>query len=206
MVEQQIRPWEVLERRVLDACGQVPREHFAPSAQRSLAYADMALPLPCGQHMLSPKLAARMAAALGDVHGQSVLQVGVGSGYVTALLAALGAQVTGVEIFEELTQFAARNLQEAGCDSGVTLHTGAAQAGWPGDYDAILLCGSLPDAGVWPEQITEGTVLVGIFGQAPAMHVIRYHRAEEGELTRESLFETVVDRFLEVPEPEEFIF
>lgn len=206
MVEQQIRPWEVLERRILDVCGEVPRECFVDPDQRTLAYADIALPLPCDQHMLSPKIAARMVTALGEVRGRSVLQVGVGSGYVTALLAALGARVTGVEIFESLTELAARNLAAADREAGITLHTGAAQAGWPGEYDAILLCGSLPDLGGWSERIAEDTVLVGIFGQAPAMRVIRCRRAEDGVLRSESLFETVVDRLLEAPEPVEFVF
>ena len=207
MVEQQIRPWEVLERRMLDVCAAVPRECFVSPEQRSLAYADVALGLPCGHHMLNPKIAARMVTALGDVRGCRVLQVGVGSGYVTALLGRLGAQVTGVELFEPLTEFAARNLAAADCEAGITLHTGAAQAGWPGDYAAIVLCGSLPGIGeAWPKQIAEDTLLVGIFGQAPAMQVIRYRRNEDGSLASESLFETVVDRLQKAPEPAEFVF
>lgn len=207
MVEQQIRPWEVLERRMLDVCAAVPRECFASPGQQSLAYADVALPLPCGQHMLHPKVAARMVTALGDVRGCRVLQVGVGSGYVTALLGRLGAQVTGVELFKDLTDLAARNLAAADCEAGITLQTGAAQAGWPGEYDAILLCGSLPGLGeAWPKQISEDTLLVGIFGQAPAMQVIRYRRSEDGSLVCQSLFETVVDRLQKAPEKTEFVF
>lgn len=208
MVAQQIRPWEVLDERVLAVIEQTPREHYAPAEYRHLAYADMSIPLGHGQIMLAPKLEGRLLQALDLRPSDKVLEVGTGSGYVTALLAQLAKHVYSVEIVPELAEQAKRKLAAQGV-SNVTVEVGDAARGWPvhAPYDAILVTGSLP---MLPEtlrtQLAPGGRLVAVVGRAPAMEARRIERVGTSGWSEESLFETVIPPLVNAPEPPKFVF
>jgi len=209
MVEQQIRPWQVLDARVLEALREVRREDFVPAASRHLAFADVAVALGDGDDalMLEPKVTARMTEALRLRGAERVLLIGAGSGYTAALLAALAAQVTAVDIAPAMLAMARQNLSRAGVDN-VELREGDAHAGWgeAESFDAIFVSGSLPvvdDA--WAVALSLGGRLVGIEGDAPAMRVILLTKTADG-VTRESLFETVAPRLQGAHEAQAFEF
>lgn len=215
MIEQQIRPWQVLETQTLDALRRLRREHFVPAQYRHLAFADVQIPLTAGaagaagtgEVMLEPKVGARMVEALHLGRGDRVLEIGAGSGYLVALLASLGAHVTAVEIDPQLLTLAQRNLAMAAIDN-ITLQSGDAHAGWgePGQFDAILISGSLPViTEAWPAALADGGRLVGIEGHAPAMTAVQLVK-NGGRVLRQTLFETVVPRLRNVSEPDSFQF
>jgi len=212
MIEQQIRPWRVLETQTLEALRRIRREHFVPAQYRHLAFADVQIPLVAGaagtgEVMLEPKVGARMLEALNLGGGDRVLEIGAGSGYLVALLASLSAHVTAVEINPQLLALAQRNLATAAIDN-VTLQSGDAHAGWgePGQFDAILISGSLPAiTEAWPAALADGGRLVGIEGHAPAMTAVQLVK-DGGRVLRETLFETVVPRLRNVSEPDSFQF
>ena len=145
MVEQQIRPWEVLDQSVLDLLFAVRREEFVPPQYRSLAFVDMEIPLGHGETMLAPKLEARMLQELAIKATDRILEVGTGSGYMTALLARRGAHVTSVEIVAEFSAAAGAGLSALGI-TNVTREEGDAARGWrkSAPYDVIVLTGSVP--------------------------------------------------------------
>lgn len=194
MIEQQIRPWDVLDPRVLGLIQRIPREDFVLPEYRSLAFTDMALPIGHDQVMMEPKLEARMLQSLAIQPGDKVLEVGTGSGYVTAMLANLAAHVVSVEIESELQQQAARRLATLGLGN-VTLEQGDATNGWgqAQPYDAIAVTGSLPEL----PQGLKGNMRVGgrmfaVVGEAPAMQAKLITRINSNEWREETLFETVV--------------
>lgn len=206
MVEQQIRPWEVLDQKVLDLLEALPREDFVPPEWRNLAYVDEFIPLPGGEVMLPPKVEARMLQALAVQPEDTVLEVGTGSGYFTALLARLGRHVYSVEIDPELSRAAGEKLREHGIDN-VTLEVGDAARGWAKHmpYNVIAITGSLP---VLPEafreQLTIGGRLVAVVGEAPVMEAVLIRRLGEHEWSEESLFETVIPPLRNAPKPHRF--
>ena len=171
MIEQQIRPCDVLEGRILELLKHVRREHFVPADKRKLAFVDMEIPLGYDASMWCPKLEARAVQELQLESGDKVLEVGTGSGYLTALLATLAGQVTSVEIVPELSAMAKQNLSACHL-SNITLETGDASHGWSygASYDAIVLTGSTP---VLPEafqnSLNIGGRLFAIVGDAPVM-------------------------------------
>lgn len=207
MIEQQIRPWNVLEMQTLNALGAVRREDFVPPAQRDLAFADVQIPIADGEVMLEPKVSARMMESLHLTAADRVLEVGTGTGYLTALLGQVCDHVTSVEIDPALLEQARRNLGMAGIDN-VTLAEGDAHGGWgkPGEFDAVLVSGSMA-------RISDGLLgclavggrLVGIEGHAPAMQAVLYQRTSEG-FSRRSLFETSAPRLKNAEDTPEFIF
>lgn len=208
MVEQQIRPWEVLNEKVLDSLFKVRRENFVPEAYRKLAFVDMQIPLGFGEVMLEPKLEARILQEVAPKDGDRVLEVGTGSGYMTALLARFAAQVYSVEIVPELHDEARRKLESRGIDN-VTLELGDAARGWDrhGPYDVIVLTGSTP---VLPEafqrSLKVGGRLFAIVGEAPAMEAERVTRVAEEAFHREDLFETCVPPLRNALLPSRFKF
>ena len=207
MIEQQIRPWNVLAMQTLNALNQIRREDFVPPEYRHLAFADVRIPLGDGEVMLEPKVSARMLEALELGAGDKVLEVGTGSGYLTALLASVSAQVTTVEIDARLFAQAQRNLAMAAIDN-ITVENGDAHAGWgePGQFNAVLISGSLPKiTDSWVAALAAGGRLVGIEGCLPVMKVVRLTKTDGG-VSRESLFETVAPRLRNVIEPVEFKF
>jgi protein-L-isoaspartate(D-aspartate) O-methyltransferase len=208
MIESQIRTWEVLDQTILDLLALVKREEFVPEAYRRLAFADMEIPLGQGEVMLAPKLEARMLQELDVRKTDKILEVGTGSGYVTALLARLGGQVVSVERIREFSQSAARKL--AGHAVGnVQLAVGDAAEGWPGQgpYDAILLTGSvpaLPDA--FRHQLATGGRLLAVIGDAPVMTATLLTRVSEDAFNSVGLFETCIRPLRNVRQPERFVF
>lgn len=193
MIEQQIRPWDVLDPEVLDLLFVVKREDFVPPAYRSLAFADMEIPLGQGQVMLAPKIEARLLQELGVKKTDKVLEIGTGSGYMAALLAARAEYVVSVEQVAELAQAARQNLERAGA-TNVTVETGNGLSGWPqrGPYDVIVLSGSVP---VLPSEVLKqlrvGGRLVAIVGEAPVMEAQMVTCTAEGVFNTINLFETV---------------
>jgi protein-L-isoaspartate(D-aspartate) O-methyltransferase len=207
MVEQQIRTWEVLDQDVLDLLFTVRREEFVPAAYRSLAFADLELPLGDGQRMWTPKMEARVLQDLRLQPGESVLEVGTGSGYLTALLASRGARVTSVEIIPRLAGEAKAKLARAGVRD-VDLRTGDAARGFSAaTFDAIVLTGSTP---ILPEelvaQLKPGGRLFAVVGDPPVMTARLVHYVGPGSWTTADLFETVVDPLINAAAPARFTF
>jgi len=202
MVEQQIRPWEVLDQDVLDLLYVVPREQFVPEKHRALAFTDMEIPIGEGQKMWQPKLEAKVLQELGVRKTDRVLEVGTGSGYLTALLSHRAAHVYSVEINAGLAAFGRGNLERHGADN-VTLEIGDAARGWPSHapYDVIVLTGStpvLPRAFV--EQLAPGGRLFAVVGEPPVM------RARLISSTTVDLFETVLPPLINAEQPSRFRF
>lgn len=192
MVEQQIRPWEVLDQTVLDAVAAIPRDEFVPDAYRTLAYSDIAVPLGYGEEMMTPKLEARLLQSLNLDPNDRALEVGTGSGYLTALLAHLAGHVTSIEINPALLGSAEQKLA-AHNFSNCHLEQGDGIDGWSErqPYEAIVLTGSV--AGKVPaveRQLTIGGRLFVVIGSSPVMEACLVTRVGESEFTTESLFET----------------
>jgi protein-L-isoaspartate(D-aspartate) O-methyltransferase len=207
MVLQQIRPWDVLDQRVLDLLESMPREDFVPEHYRNVAYADIAIPLGHHEVMMPPRVEARMLQALAIQPQDTVLEIGTGSGFVTALLAKLARYVHSVEIHEELHRTAAATLQEHGLIN-VSLDTGDAARGWTncGQVDVIAITGSLP---LLPEAFQQslkpGGRLFAIVGDAPAMEATLITRLAENEFRRENLFETDLPPLRNARQPNRFV-
>lgn len=208
MIESQVRTWEVLDQSVLDLLLVVRREEFVPEKHRALAFADMEIPLGHGEMMLSPKLEARMVQELGIHKTDKVLEIGTGSGYVTALCAKLGGQVVSVDRVPEFSQSAARKLAGHGIRN-VQLIVGEAAEGWPstGPYDVILATGSLP---FLPDslkgQLRPGGRLLAVVGEPPVMTAMLVTRISEQAFNSVGLFETSIPALRNVRQPERFVF
>lgn len=208
MVEQQIRPWEVLDQTVLDLLFKVRREEFVPAAYRSLAFFDMEIPLGQGESMWAPKLEARALQALQLKKTGKVLEIGTGSGYLTALLASLAGKVHSVEIHAEFMKDAESRLKAHGFDN-VTLESGDASQGWEkhAPYDAIIVTGSLPVMPAnLPAQLAPGGRLFAITGDDPVMEAQLITCVSHGVFRTETLFETSVKPLVNAPQPERFVF
>jgi len=207
MIEQQVRAWDVLEARVLEAMRQVPRELFVPRGQRYRAYADVEVPLARGQHMLRPSVAGRLLQALLPQPGEAVLEIGAGSGFVTACLRAMAAQVRSLEIFPELADAARRNLAALGMRDVEVLDADALNADSGARYDAIAVTASLPlyDAR-FERMLTPGGRLFVVVGEAPVMDARLVRRTAEDAWSLESLFETVIDPLVNAVRPPGFTF
>ena len=198
MVEQQIRTWEVLDQDVLDLLYVVPREEFVPQKHRALAFADMEIPIEegvtAGQRMWQPKLEARVLQELGLRKTDRVLEVGTGSGYLTALMSHRTSRVFSVEIDPKLAEFGRANLERHGAD-GVSLETGDAARGWGSHapYDVIVLTGSTPILSrAFVEQLAPGGRLFAVVGEAPVMTARLVTASAPGAWRSTDLFETVV--------------
>ncbi len=207
MIEQQIRPWDVLDVRVLDLLKLVRREQFVPAASKSLAFVDTEIPLGHGAQMWQPKIEARALQALDIQAGDTVLEVGTGSGYLTALMAKLAGQVTSVEIQPELHAIALRNLVAHHIEN-VTLQVGdAAQCWGESEYDVIVLTGSVP---LIPEsyknQLKIGGRLFAVIGDAPAMQAQLITRIAAEGFDTKTLFETDVAPLKNAQQPQRFVF
>jgi protein-L-isoaspartate(D-aspartate) O-methyltransferase len=209
MIEQQVRAWDVLDERVLGIFRKVPRDHFAPAEQRYMAYMDLEIPLPKGQHMLRPSVAGRLLQALELAGTERVLEIGAGSGFLTACLAAVSAHVESIEIFPELAELAKSNLAtlSIGNTQIVTADALATAAGQTKRYGAIAVTGSMPIPDErFQRQLEIGGRLFVIVGEAPVMTARLIRRTAEDAWTSESLFETVVDPLINARRPQEFTF
>jgi protein-L-isoaspartate(D-aspartate) O-methyltransferase len=207
MIEQQIRPWEVLDQRVLDLISEVAREDFVPADYRAVAYADSAIPIGHGQFMMLPREEGRLLQALAVESTDTVLEVGTGTGYLTALLAKAARQVYSVDIFPDFKDPAEEKLAMYGLHN-VTLDVGDASGGWSkyGPYDAIAITGSMPEL---PEEflnsMNRGGRLFAVLGQAPIMEAVLVRRIGEREWSREDLFETLLTPLINAARPR-FVF
>ena len=208
MIEQQIRPWDVLDPEVLSLLSEVKREEFVPAASKMLAFADVELPLGNGVSMLEPKVEARLLQEAAVKHTDKVLEIGTGSGYMAALLAARAEFVVSVEIDPSLAASAREKLARAGVVN-VSVEQGDAARGWSAKapYDVIVVSGSLP---VLPEtllqQLQIGGRLVGIVGEAPVMSAQLVTRTGEATFNTVNLFETVVAPLRNAVKVEQFVF
>ena len=208
MVEQQIRPWDVLDQDVLDLLFKVRREDFVPEAHRALAFVDMEIPLGHGQAMWTPKLEARAIQELTLHPDDRVLEIGTGSGYLTALLASRAAEVVSVDIVPEFTAAATQKLRAHGF-THVSLLTGDAARDWPdaSGFDVIILTGSTPllsDA--FKRRLKVGGRLFAIVGEAPVMQAQLVTCTAPGAFRSITLFETCIAPLLNAPQPTAFVF
>jgi protein-L-isoaspartate(D-aspartate) O-methyltransferase len=208
MVTQQVRPNQVLDERVLSAMSAIPRENFVDPSLQGLAYADVALPIGCDQTLLPPPLEGRFLQALQLERNETVLEIGTGSGYMTALLARLAGQVITVEYFAELSEAAQAELGELSIDN-VDFAVGDAAKGWPLEerVDAIVITAAferLPEA--YLHSLKIGGRLIAVVGKAPAMTVQLIERVAERQWQTRSLFETVIPAMIHAEPKAEFEF
>ncbi len=207
MIEQQIRPWDVMDDQVLDLLVQLPREDFVPEAYKAMAFMDMPLPLGHDQCMMPPKLEARILQALALQPHETILEIGTGSGYFTALLARSCAHVYSVELYADLSEQAQQNLEEHHIHN-VSLEVGDAAQGWSQHdrVDAIVITAALP---VLPDQFRQdlkvGGRMIAIIGDSPSMEVQLIHRTGERDWTTENLFETDMPCLVNARQPERFV-
>lgn len=207
MIGQQIRTGSVFDERTLGALHSVPREAFVPAALRSLAYAECALPLAHGKHMLTPLLVGRILQALAPLKGERALEIGTGSGYLSACLAALGAKVHTLELHPELADQAQMNFKAAGT-MGVTL-TVADAMNWSeaGEFDLIVLTASLPVyQSRFEQRLRVGGRMFVVVGQSPVMEGLCIRRTDGAGFRSERLFETVIEPLEHAPGPPRFAF
>lgn len=209
MIEQQIRPWDVLATDILDLLMIVKREAFVPQAYKDLAFFDTEIPLPGGENMLAPKVEARLLQEANVQKHENVLEIGAGSGYMAALLAYRGRHVTTVEITTELKAFAERNLAAYGV-SNVEVVQGDGAQGWAGrgePFDVIMISGSVP---VLPEaflqQLKIGGRLLAIVGEEPVMSAQIVTRVSDSTFETVKLFETSAKPLQHAATPSQFKF
>lgn len=208
MVEQQIRPWEVLDQNSLDIIEEIPREDFVPTAYKAMAFADVEIPLGHGQLMLAPKIEAKILQAVQIQKTDKVLEIGTGSGYLTALMASLAQQVKSVDIRSEFIESAQKKIDALGLDN-VVLETEDAAKDYPSaeKFDVIVLTGSLPSL---PEslasKLTTGGRLFAVIGQEPIMEARLITRTSHDQWADITLFETHLDMLDNAEKPDPFNF
>lgn len=208
MIEQQIRPWNVEDSAVLELLAQVKREDFVQLAHKSVAFADMALPLPGGQQMLAPRVQARLVQDAAVKPTDKVLEIGTGSGYTTALLAKLAQRVISLEINAEVADMARANLHRAGIHNAEVRQTDGSQgAAADAPFDVILLGGSVAEV---PQallsQLKLGGRLVAIVGEEPIMHAQVVTRTSDTNFTSEDKWDDTAPRLQNFPQPSSFKF
>ena len=208
MIEQQIRPWDVLDAGVLELLAVMRREDFVPPASRALAFNDMGLPLPGGQFMLEPKIEARLLQELAVAKHETVLEVGAGSGYMAALLGHRAQSVLTLETRPELVAMATENLRRAGLHNVRVLQADGSR-GHPAEapFDVIVLSGSVSEVPkVILDQLKVGGRLAAIVGQEPVMRALLFTRIDHHDIRTDVLFDTVAPRLDGFAEPTRFKF
>ena len=208
MVENQVRPWEVLDARVLDVLGSVRREDFVAPEHRKLAFADLCLPLGHGEVMMKPVVEGRVLQALELTPTDQVLEIGTGSGFLTACLAKLSAHVTSLDIHADFVAAAGERLAGAGIDN-VTLEVGEAVNGWQpkGLFDALVVTGAVYQV---PQRLLgwlkPGGRMLVVRGESPVQHVLLLTHEGNGRYREESLFETDLPYLKHAEPPRRFVF
>jgi protein-L-isoaspartate(D-aspartate) O-methyltransferase len=207
MIDQQVRTWDVLDPRVLETLGAIPRERFVPEAYRGVAFADAPIPIGHGQFMLSPALEGRILQALAPVRGERVLEIGTGSGFFAACLARLTGAVDSIEIHADLAAAAARAIGDAGIPR-INVETGDALAReFDAAYEVVAVTGALPA----PDPKLERALVVGgrmfiVIGTAPVMEARLVTRTGEDSWLSEPLFETFIQPLVQAAPPSRFRF
>jgi len=208
MVEQQIRTWTVLDLQVLDTMEQFPRENYVPQEYRRMAYTDIAIPLDHEQEMMHPKLEGHLLQVAALQPTDKVLEIGTGSGSVTAMLATLAQHVDSVDIFPDFQKSAMEKLSAQGL-TNVTMIEGDASKGW-GDtdqYDVVVITGSLPEL---PQQFVDALAIGGrlfaVVGEGKTMQAISIVRTHGNNWKEKSLFETELPILINASKPAEFVF
>ncbi len=208
MIEQQIRPWEVLDQEILGLLSIVQRERFVPIAYREVAFADLNIPLPGGQTMLPPRIEARILQELAVKNHENALEIGAGSGYMAALLAHRARHVVTVDIEPTLVELAKTHLRENQVIN-VEVELGDGSRGWPekAPYDVICMSGSLP---VIPqellEQLTIGGRLAAFVGTWPVMKAQIITRSDDQQFHISNVFETYIEPLSNAITPTRFKF
>ncbi len=207
MVEQQIRTWEVLDPRVIDVLERVPREEFVTPEYRELAFVDGSIPIGHGEMMLAPKLHGRILQALSVERQDKALEVGTGTGYLTACLSLLSRETASIEIRADLAALALENLRAVPAANPLIEVRDAFGAAALGLHDAIAVTGSLPVYDARFEQaLTIGGRLFVVVGVAPVMEALLIRRVDANEWVRESLFETVIPPLVNAAPAQRFVF
>ncbi len=208
MVEQQVRPWDVLDTKVLDILEAIQREDFVPVRYRKLAFADLNIPLANDQFMMKPNVEGRMLQALELRQDETVLEIGTGSGFITACLSRLANHVVSVEVFDEIFETAQRSLKENEVHN-LELFKGDVMAGWQPEqaHDVVVVTGSVATV---PEHfrgwVNPGGRLFIVNGDAPAMEARLLTRLNASEWREESLFETDLPRLVNAEQAPRFEF
>lgn len=209
MVEQQVRPWDVLDPRVLAVMESTPREWFVPETHHHLAYAEMEIPIGHGEAMMCPTLEGRLLQALDIRPSDRILEIGTGSGYLTALMAQLGNAVESLEVHGEFTERAGQALDRLGQDN-VLLRTCDVIRDWRGGesfYDVIAVTGSMTDyLDIFEKRLAIGGRLFVVVGRAPAMTAQLILRSSDSDFTRQKLFETCLKPLLGSEPRPSFVF
>ena len=208
MIEQQIRPWDVLDTSVLNLLSAVRREDFVPAAHQAQAFMDLELPLGRGRSLLAPRVEARLVQDLNLSKRDTVLLVGATTGYVAALLGHKAQRVIGLEADAELAQAARTNLRKAAINNAEVVQADGTQGlAAQAPYDAILLAGSVAEVPqALLDQLKVGGRLLAIIGQEPVMQATLFTRVADGQFSRQELFDTVAARLPGFPEPSRFQF
>ena len=208
MVEQQVKPWEVLDERVLGLLETTHREDFVPVRYRKMAFTDMAIPLDHGQSMMKPVVEGRLLQALELKPDETVLEIGTGSGFVTACLAQMAKRVVSVDIHEQFSEDAKARLKEKNIQN-VEIETGDAMTGWQPEqaHDVVVVTGSVLDI---PDQfrgwVNPGGRMFVVCGESPAMEAKLLTKLNATEWREESLFETDLPRLVNAEKAPEFEF
>jgi protein-L-isoaspartate(D-aspartate) O-methyltransferase len=207
MIDQQIRTWEVLDLRVLDALEKVRREQFVPAALRHVAFADSNVPIGHEQVMLAPRIDGKILQALALTPSDHVLDVGTGSGFLAACFGKLAAQVRSLEIFPDLAERASANLHAAAANNVVVEVSNALLLNEEARYDAIAVTSSLPsEDSRFARALKVGGRLFMVIGLAPVMEAVKITRTGQNEWQREDLFETVIPPLVNAARPSSFVF
>lgn len=207
MIEQQVRAWEVFDPLVLDVLAEIPREQFVPQEFRVLAFSDTPIPIGYGQSMMTPTVEGRVLQALALDGTEKILEVGTGSGFLTACLARLGAHVSSIEIFESLSKRAGERLADAGIANVDLFCMDATAELPPGRFDAIAVTGSLHRFDPrFVEALNAGGRLFVVVGDPPVMDARLLRRTADSDWESESLFETSLEPLINAGPPPRFTF
>ena len=207
MVNQQVRGWNVYDERVLEMLRELPREHFVPAGFESLAFADTAIPLGHEQCMMTPTIEGRVLQALGLQGGENVLEIGTGSGFMTACLAKLSAHVTSVDIYDDFVKSARNKLEAEGIDNVELMQMDATQELPDGEFDAIAVTGSIQTFDPrYVEALSSRGRLFVVVGNEPAMEAKLIERTNDHDWQTISLFETDLPPLVHGALPPQFCF
>ncbi len=207
MIEQQVRAWDVLDVTVLSGLQEVPRELFVAEGFEALAFADAEIPIGHGQMMMSPTIEGRVLQALGLVGGENVLEIGTGSGFLTAVLATMSAHVTSIDIHQDFLDAAQQRLAECGIDNVDLVKMDGTQELPDGTFDAIAVTGSMQsfDSRL-VDVLNPGGRLFVIVGDSPVMSARRVTRFDEDNWQSDTLFETDLAPLVNAALPRQFSF